>query len=351
MTAPRILFAGVFHWNAGSSHMIAEYARVAPEAGCEVGVSSQLSRLDGTVNAHLPLVDDLTWATHLVFVFEGRQFLSAQQRDLCEAVPRRRRIILDPDGHWGPYVAADLDDNAGTDTIESWHKLYADLSDVILQPRLGARLPDGAEFFSYFGMPDIHRLATDLPYPQSLPYEMQYVGANWWRWKAMTSLVRAAITADPPIERIRVCGRWWTGDPHPDHMTATANEAGWMQDHGVEVAPPVPFGQVVSAMSQAAITPVLVRPLLAKMELLTPRMFETLASGSIPALWPGLGYLSALFGDDVELFLLDGDPADILARMMREPTRYRERLAVVQRRVHERFNYQAVLAELMRFTR
>ncbi|WPB91383.1 hypothetical protein [Streptomyces malaysiensis] len=56
MTALRILFAGVFHWNAGSSHMIAEYARVASAAGCEVGVSSQLSRLDGTVDAHLPLV-------------------------------------------------------------------------------------------------------------------------------------------------------------------------------------------------------------------------------------------------------------------------------------------------------
>lgn len=351
MTTPRVLFAGVFHWNAGSSHMIAEYARVASATGCEVGVSSQLSRLDGMVNVHLPLVDDLTWATHLVLVFEGRQFLSAQQRELCEAVPRGRRIIVDPDGHWGPYVTADLDDNAGAYSIESWHDLYADLSDVILQPRLGKRLPDGAEFFSYFGMPDIHRIATDLPDPKSLPYELQYVGANWWRWNAMTSLVRAAAAAEPPIERIRLCGRWWAGDPHPDHVTATANEPGWMQDHGVEVAPSVPFGHVVSAMSQAAITPVLARPLLAQMELLTPRMFETMASGSIPALWPGLGYLSALYGGDVELFLFDDEPADTLARMVREPVRYRERLATIQRRVHERFNYHAVLTELLRFTR
>lgn len=351
MTTPRILFAGVFHWNAGSSHMIVEYARVASEVGCEVGVSSQLSSLDGTVNVHLPLVDDLTWATHLVLVFEGRQFLSTVQRELCEAVPRCRRIILDPDGHWGLYVTADQDDNAGADTIESWHKLYADLSDVILQPRLAERLPDGAEFFSYFGMPDIHRLATDLSDPQSLPYELQYVGANWWRWEAMTRLVQAATVAEPPLERIRVCGRWWTGDPHPDHLTATANEPGWMQDHGVEVAPPVAFGRVVATMSQAAITPVLTRPLLAQMGLLTPRMFETLASGSIPALWPSLDYLSELYADDVELFLLGDDPADTLARMTREPARYRERLATVQLRVHERFNYHAVLAELLRFTR
>jgi hypothetical protein len=351
MTTPRILFAGVFHWNAGSSHMIAEYARVASAVGCEVGVSSQLSRLDGTVNAHLPLIDDITWATHLVLVFESGQFLSPQQRELCEAVPRERRIVLDPDGHWGPYVTAGVDNNAGVDTFESWHELYADLSDVILQPRLGEQIPAGAQFFSYFGMPDIHRLATDLPHPQALPYELQYVGANWWRWNEMTSLVRAAAAAQPPISRIRVCGRWWTGAPHPDHLVATANEPGWMQDHGVDVAPPVPFGQVVSAMSHAAITPVLARPLLARMELLTPRMFETLASGSIPVLWPDLGYLSALYGDDVELFLLGDDPADTLAQMLREPARYRERLAAIQRRVHERFNYRTVLAELIRFTR
>lgn len=351
MTRPRILFAGVFHWNAGSSHMIAEYSRAASTAGCEIGVSTQLSCLDGTVNVHLPLVDDITWATHLVLVFESRQFLSTEQRELCESVPRQRRIILDPDGHWGPYAIAGVDDNAGVDTIESWHKLYADLSDVILQPRLNNQLPDGAEFFSYFGMPDIHRLATDLPHPQALPYQLQYVGANWWRWNEMTNLIRAAAAAQPPIRRIRLCGRWWTGGPHPDHATATANEPGWMQDHGVEVAPPVPFGHVVSAMSQAAITPVLARPLLAQMELLTPRMFETLASGSIPALWPDLGYLSALYGADVELFLLDDDPAGALARMLRDPARYRERLATIQRRVHERFNYRAVLAELMRFTR
>ncbi|MFD1660143.1 hypothetical protein ACFSL4_18555 [Streptomyces caeni] len=350
MTRPRILFAGVFHWNAGSSHMIAEYARVASASGCEVGVSSQLSRLDGTVNGHLPLVDDISWATHLVLVFESRQFLSTQQRELCEAVPRQRRIIVDPDGHWGPYVTAGADDNAGAETIESWHKLYADLSDLILQPRMN-ELPDGAEFFSYFGMPDIHRLASDLPPPRALPYELQYVGANWWRWNEMTSLIRAAAAAQPPIQRIRVCGRWWTGAPHSDHQTATTNVSGWMRDHRVEVAPPVPFGHVVSTMSQAAITPVLARPLLARMELLTPRMFETLASGSIPALGPDLGYLSSLYGDDVEMFLLDGDPADSLARMVREPIRYRERLATIQRRVHERFNYRAVLAELIRFTR
>ncbi|MEV7955318.1 glycosyltransferase [Streptomyces sp. NPDC088141] len=351
MTGARILFAGVFHWNAGSSHMIAEYAKAACEVGCEVGVSTQLSSLDGTVNAQLPLVDDITWATHLVLVFEGKHFLTAQQRELCETVPRHRRLVIDPDGHWGPYVAAGPDDNAGPYSSESWHRLYKDLSDLILQPRLGGEVPDGVEFFSYFGMPEIHGLATAFPESAALPYELQYVGANWWRWSEMTDLVQAAAAARPRIRRIRVCGRWWTGDPHPDHLAATGNRPGWLEEQGVEVVPPVPFGHVVSAMSTATITPVLARPLLARLKLLTPRMFETLASGSIPALSPHLGYLSALYGDDVEHFLLGDDPADVLGRMLREPARHRERLAVIQRQVYQRFNYRSVLTELIQFTR
>ncbi len=99
MTArPRVLFAGNFHWNAGSSHTIAEYARVADAAGCAVGVSAELARMDDHVPAHLPLVDDLCWGTHLVLVSEGRQFLTGEQLELCERIPRHRRLVVDPDG-------------------------------------------------------------------------------------------------------------------------------------------------------------------------------------------------------------------------------------------------------------
>ncbi len=345
----RFLFAGVFHWNAGSSHMIAEYARAASAAGCEVGVSTQLSRLDGAVDEHLPLVDDVGWATHLVLVFEGAQFLSARQRELCEDVPRHRRFVIDPDGHWGPHVQAGADDNAAPYSLDSWHELYAGLSDVILQPRIGSSLPEGAEFFSYFGMPPIHRRGSDQPGSDRLPYELQYVGANWWRWDSFARLVRAAEEARPEIKRIRVCGRWWAGEPHPRHPVATANRPGWLEKHGVEVLPPVPFGQVVQRMADSAITPVLARPLLARIGLLTPRMFETPASGSLPVLPPELTYAMALYGDEATPFLLGGDPGDTLARMLRAPEAYRRGLAAIQHRLHQRFNYTRVLAELVRF--
>jgi hypothetical protein len=348
MSRLRILFAGVFHWNAGSSHMIAEYARAADTLGCEIGVSSQLSRLDGVVDAHLPVVADIGWATHLALVFESGQFLSERQREQCDAVPRHRRAVLDPDGHWGPLVTLGADNSDGPDAPQNWHQVYSGLSSLILQPKIGGVLPEGAEFFSYFGMPEIRSIATAMPDVARMPYELQYVGANWWRWPAMVDLVQAAAATRPALTRIQVCGRWWTGAPHPEHVTATSNKQGWLEEQGITVAPPVPFGQVVAQMTQGAITPILARPLLAELRFLTPRMFETLASGSMPAIPRDLDYLTSLYGDDVAPFLLGEDPGGQLARMLREPGSYRRRLASIQERLYRRFNYRRVLGELLK---
>ncbi|MGH3868273.1 MAG: glycosyltransferase family protein [Pseudonocardiaceae bacterium] len=345
----RILFAGNFHWNAGSSHVIAAYAEAAAAVGCEVGVSTQLARLDNQIGRHLPLVDDVGWATHLVLVFEGRQFLSDRQKELCERVPRDRRVAIDPDGHWGPTVVVGDDSTNPNGTAGSWHRLYRELSDIVLQPRIRGRLPDGAEFFTYFGMPAVYRRATDAPVPEALPFELQYIGSNWWRWRAMTDLIHAARAAEPPLRRMRVCGRWWDGLRCSGHEHATGSEPGWLRAAGVEVCPSVPFGRVVAEMARATLSPILVRPALAAQGLLTPRMFETLASGSIPVLADELDYLGPVYGDHAQLFRPGIDGSAALAAMLADHHSLRVALAQVQDEVHARFNYERVLAELLLF--
>jgi hypothetical protein len=349
MVGPRILFVGNFHWNAGSSHMIAEYAKAADAVGCEIGVSTQLARLDARIPAHLPLIDDLGWGTHLVFVFEGRQFLTDRQLELCERIARQRRIVVDPDGHWGPTVSLGADDIGAGYSHASWHRLYARLTDLVLQPKVDGPLPTGAEYFPYFGMPAIHHLATDSPPPDAMPYQLQYIGSNWWRWHSLTAVVTAALATQRPIRRVRVCGRWWNGETCPGHETASRSEPGWLERHGVEVAPPVPFGQVVSEMSRAAITPLLVRPLLARLGLLTPRMFETLASGSIPVLTGDLAFLMKVYGDEALEMVFGIQPSELLERILREPGRYRRLVAAIQCRVFAAFSYEQVLIQLVKF--
>ncbi|MCX5397193.1 hypothetical protein [Streptomyces sp. NBC_00102] len=343
----RLLFAGDFHWQAGSAHMVAEYVRAAPALDCEVALAGPLCRLDNQVPDLLPVVDDLAWGTHLVLVFEGRQFLNEKQLELCERFPRERRIIIDPDAHWGEHTVLGTDDSAGPYGHEPWQQLYKQLSDLILQPRLGT-LPDGARFFPYFGMPKPVRRPEHAP--AYLPYEMQYVGANWWRWDALARLTEAARSARPPLTRLRVAGRWWAGNPHPDHPIATANRPGWLAERGVKVTGPVPFGQVLTQMAKAAITPVLARPLLTHQHLLTPRMFETVAAGTMPALPPELAYTADLYGEEITPFLLGNHPAEDLTRLLRDATANRLRLGRIQDDLRHQFNYRRVLGQLLALT-
>ena len=346
MTRPRILFAANLHWNAGSSHILAQYAAAAPDAGCEVGVSAQLSRFDDQVASYLPVITDLGWATHLVLVFEGRQFLTAERLSLCERIPRHRRAIIDADGHWGAMVKAGADSSAGAYPAESWRHLYTSLSDLVLQPKLAGELPAGAQAFSYFGMPLPHWGGEARP-AGDMPFQVQYIGSNWWRWNALTSLVQAAHGASPPIRRMRVCGRWWDGQTCPGHETATVSEPGWLRRHGVVLEPPVPFGRVVSEMARAAISPVLVRPVLAALGFATPRMFETVAAGSLPAFTDDVICLRQLYDLEADAFRLGDDPGDTLSRMLRDHRLYRRQLVRLRARLQHEFAYPKLLATLL----
>lgn len=178
-----------------------------------------------------------------------------------------------------------------------------------------------------------------------MPYQLQYIGANWWRWPQLTELVGAAREAG--LDRLRVCGRWWDGEIDPDYPQATANEPGWLTTHGVEVVPPVPFGRVVTEMARSAIHPILARPVLSQMGLLTPRMFETLAAGTLIVLPDELGYLTALYGEKITQFQLEDDPGGLLQRMLADPKPYRQQLAEIQQEVYARFNYRRVLTDLI----
>lgn len=342
MSRARIAIAGNFHWSAGFSQTVAAYAQAAPAADCEVAVAAPLSRMDGQSAARLPLIRDLGWATHLVFMFENRQFLTDAARETAASFPRNRRAVIDFDGHWLPE-SVEIGEEPGMPT-ESWRTLYRELADLVLLPKLDGPLPADTRFFKCFGLPD------EVIRPRACgesDYDLQYIGSNWWRWDALTAVVRAAAEADPPLRRIRVCGRWWDGEVCPGHEAASANEPGWLRRHGVEVAPPVEFGRVVAEMGRALISPLLVRPLVAGTGLLTPRMFETLASGSVPVLPAEAEFLAPLYGAHAEHLLLGRDPAAVLGRITADRPGYARAVVEIQDRLKDEYGYRRVLADLL----
>ncbi|MFJ6696914.1 hypothetical protein ACIQM4_12705 [Streptomyces sp. NPDC091272] len=344
MAGARVLIAGNFHWQAGFSQTVAAYVQAAAEADCEVRISGPLSRMDEQIPLHLPVEQDIRWGTHLVLMFEARQFLSDEQVDLACSFPRGRRLIIDFDGHWGGVATAD-DSSVGTHSTEDWRRLYATLSDLVLQPKLTGPLPDGAEFFPCFGMPQLVRHPLELGFERD--YELQYIGSNWGRWKPFVEIVEAARAAR--LRRMRVCGRWWDGSTCPGFEDITSAEPERLA--GVEVQPPVPFGHVVPEMGRAVITPVLVSPLVADTGLLTARMLETLASGSLPVLPPETEFMSLVYGDDVGALTLGADPAATLGRLTGDFERHAKAVGLIQERARAHYNYPRLLRELLRFFR
>ncbi|GAB7042967.1 MULTISPECIES: glycosyltransferase family protein [Catenuloplanes] len=348
MTGPRLLISGNFHWNAGFSHTVAGYVRAAREAGCEVRISGPLSRMDGEVPRLLPVEPDIGWGTHLVVMFEARQFLTPEQIELAGTFPRSRRLVVDFDLHGADeQPELGVDGTAGRYTAESWRTLYGALSDLVLQPRISGAMPPGVEFFQCYGMPETVRHPSELGPERD--YGVQYIGSNWWRWKPLTALVEAAATLDP-VPRFRVCGRFWDGGAvSPGFEDATTSVPGWLAERGVEVCPPVPFGQVIPEMGRSLISPILVRPLVAGTSLLTPRMFETLASGSLPVLSADAEFLAAVYGDESEHLLLGADPAATLDRLVTDFERHARIVGRIQDRVRARYSYPQVLRNLLAF--
>jgi len=347
VTGPRVLISGNFHWHAGFSHTVAGYVRAARAAGCEVRVSGPLSRMDNEVPRHLPVEPDLRWGTHLVVMFEAKQFLSPEQIELACTFPRSRRLVVDFDLHWGDEQR-DLggDGTAGRYTVESWQVLYSALSDLVLQPRLTGTMPPGATYFPCFGMPETVRHPLELG--RERDYDVQYIGSNWWRWKPLTAVVEAAATLRP-VPKIRVCGRWWDGTTCAGFEDATTGVPGWLAERGVEVCPPVPFGQVIAEMARSLISPILVRPLVAGTGLLTPRVFETVASGSLPVLSTEAEFLGAVYGDEGRHLLLGADPATALARIVTDFERHAEMVGRIQDRLRAVYGYPRVLRDLLGF--
>ncbi|MFV2109779.1 hypothetical protein [Micromonospora sp. LOL_015] len=347
MTGPRILISGNFHWQAGFSHTVAGYVRAAREAGCEVRVSGPLSRMNDQVPRHLPVEPNLDWGTHLVVMFEARQFLTPEQIELARTFPLSRRLVVDFDLHWAdeqPELGAD--GTAGKYTAESWRTLYSALSDLVLQPRIANSMPPGAEYFQCYGMPET--VCHPLSLGRERDYDLQYIGSNWWRWKPLTAVVEAAATLRP-TPRIRVCGRWWDGTTCPGFEDATTGVPGWLAERGIEVCPPVPFGRVIAEMGRSLISPVLVRPLVAGTGLLTPRMFETLASGSLPALSADAEFLAVVYGDECEHLLLGANPATTLARLITDFERHAQVVGRIQDRLRVEYAYPRVLRNLLAF--
>lgn len=338
---------GRFEWNCGSTQVVKEYVEAGAELGIEICLSD-LGLIDEITAGYLPITDSLRENDVLVCVFESDQFMDNHCLMRClREVPRNRRIVIDTDGHNREISITGNDSNhRSSEELDIWREVFGELSDVILEPSLTTC--SLSQQFLYFGMS--HQICQTSP--ENLDWELGYIGNNWYRWADVFWIIREIEEVRHLIPRVGLRGKWWDQETLHGFSSAeqaTVSDPHFLAEHSVDLGLSVPFGSMVTSMSRAVVHPILVRPILRHMHLVTPRMFETFASNAIPALAPCLEYTTALYGNDVRSLILSEHPAEQLAEMVTRPREFRELSLHIREKLRREHSYKKRITELLQF--
>jgi hypothetical protein len=344
----RILFVYWAFEDQGSGLLIQGYTRAARALGHEVAVY-------GRPNPKIPLnySMDVASADAVVLIFEWTtKLMQGDGLDwvrLMSKVPRRRRVILDGDGNYNDVVNVDGDYNH-RDAAEArqWTEICDSLTDKICQPTFHPLRPDVRTFLFYCYDP-----AWEVPLDFcAKEYSMIYVGHSKFRWGPMARVLRAIEPVREQVGRLGVVGHGWGELPPwavPMRMEdAYYTDRSYLEKLGVEILPPIPFGQVVNWMSKATFNPVISRPTFNQMRLVTPRYFETPAASTIPLFGLDAAYVEEVYGERaLELVLPAEKPEEKVADMLRRPGHYAEIVQGIRRHMREKHSQAARLKELI----
>src|SRR5262249_33129803 len=279
----KILFVMDRRPDRGSIQAIANYVR----AGDQLGHPMALYGRDDPRFPGVRCSTDVASFDRVVFVIESWRWMSGLRVPrILPAVPRTHRAIVDADGMFNPTVSVDgYDRNPGNawDGAE-WLSNYQALADQVLQPTLRPRQL-GAVSLPFYGFDPAAVVA-----PEAAPakrYDILHVAHNWWRWRQISGSFL------PALEQIRdrvgeVCfmGSWWEAPP-PGAATLNIQAAFGVHPEQfrrlrIQVREPVPFTEVIAAMSTARINLMTQRPLFAELQLLTSKYFEIFCADTVP---------------------------------------------------------------------
>ncbi len=349
----KLIFVYYAYENQGSSLDLQAYARAAKEMGHE-------STVYGLPTPKIPLSYsiDLSGADAVIFVFEWTtDFLYGDRLDwlrLVQAVPRRRRVLIDCDGRYNDPVEIHGDFNHRTAEEGRAYVDFCDaVADKIYQPTPRPLRPNVGTFLFHVYDPN-----WEVPLDFSAKeFGIAYVGHSKFRWHGMAQVLRAAEPVREEVGRIGLYGYGW--DQLPDWAPTMQMEDVYHVDYdymkklGVEAIAPVPFSQVIAAMSSGVLNPVVYRPLFEKLGNVTCRTFETPAAGTIPVFVLNRDYVRAIYGDAAaeELVLPQERPQDKIADVLRRPGHYAEIVEGIRREFRQLHSPEARLRQLIEIVR
>jgi hypothetical protein len=332
----------------GSAGDLYAYAQVAKHLGHEVVVY-------GPPDPDSPFVFslDLEAVDVLVFVFEWTTHLRNGDRldfaRFMTKIPRDRRIVVDCDGAYNDPISADGDCNhRDPASSRTWSEVCDSLSDKICQPTFRPLRSNVLPFLFYGFNPQ-----RAEPYELRLKeYGMIYVGHSKFRWRAMERVLRAIEPVRHEVGRLAVVGHGW--DALPPWASAMRMEEAFYTDQaymrqlGVEIFPPIRFEQVIPWMSKALLNPVLMRPIFERLQLVTPRLFETLSASTIPLFNMDPEQVRQIYGEEATALILPADrPEQSILESIRRPERCIEVLKGIRAHLTEQHSHARRFKELL----
>lgn len=342
----------IVYWgyeNAGSMLDLRGYARAARDMGHEISVY-------GAPNPKFALdySQYLSGADAVIFIFEWTTALQFGDRldwvRLLEAVPRRRRIVIDCDGAYNDPISYGGDYNHRT-MAESryWTDVCDSLTDKIFQPTFHPRRKNVRSFLFHIYDPE-----WETPFNFSAKeFSMIYVGHTKFRWRGMSKVLQAIEKVRDRVGRVALVGDGWQ---HPmdymewDHVKANYYaDRDYMRRIGVEALPAVPYQQVAATINKGVFNPVVYRPLFECLSLVTCRTFETPAAGTIPLFLLDRSYVAELYGEPATELVLDGAQAhEKIADVLERPDYYAGIVMDIRAAFRRLHSPDARLRELLR---
>ena len=345
----KILFVMEKRVDAGSIQAVTNYMRAGDGLG-------HTFALYGRHEPNFPQVrfsTELNNFDYVLFIVESRlQWMNCLRlAPILSRVPRWRRAILDADGMYNQWIAVEDYDHNHSSERERWTWLttFDYLADKILQPTLKPREPKVIPLLFYGYDPTAQMKPAKAPLKR---YDILHLGHNWWRWREVRdSLLPAIEQIRSQLDGICFIGAWW--DAVPPWARALNLEAAFGVDNdrfqqlGIQVKSPVPYTEVIRAMSEGRVNLMTQRPLFRHLKILTSKYFEIFCADTIPLVMLEPDHAEVVYGPRGRQLALHDAISDRLLDTLSHPDKYREIVEQVRRHLTEHHSYQTRVQELI----
>lgn len=344
-----ILFVMKHRGNAGSTHAVANYMRLAPSFGHSVAI----------FGAPIWYIPDLQFSMEIedfdrvVYLFETVRYSvpPMQQTIMLDRFPRAHRLIVDTDGMYQDLVQFDgYDANHASEASRlDWIADMDALGERVVHTVSGRSTFAKASALPFFGYDTA--LEADPAATPPKQWDILHVGHNWWRWREVErELLPAFARIRDRVGRIGFLGLWWDWPPAEGPAAGPANA--FLSDPyafrrlRIETPQAVNYTDVIKTMSSSRINILTQRPLLRHLKHLTLKYFEIFCADTIPLLMLDGDHAEDVYGPAARELTLPGRAAEKIMDALENEAKYRAIVADVRDHLRAHHDYGTRAREL-----